>query len=289
MEPASCVCLQPEQEQKKKKRVIGVDSSNIIDKAQRIVRKNGFTEGQITLIKGRLEDIELPADVPSVDAIVSEWMGYALYFENMLTSVLFARDKWLNKNTGLVLPSRALVYLEAMAVTGEDDRVAYWGDVYGYDMGILENEIVAEAQVQSMSPKHVASARCLLHDLDVSVAVDADLDFTRHFQLQITRPCCMNGFILSFDVIFDGKQSNGHMKADFEQCVLSTGCEAETTHWKQTVLWLPSDSRVQCEAGEEINGSLHYQRSAENPRDYLLVVTWSYRGLDRVNTYNLKA
>ena len=37
--------------------------------------------------------------------IVSEWMGYFLVFESMLPSVLFARDKWLNKDGG-VYPDR---------------------------------------------------------------------------------------------------------------------------------------------------------------------------------------
>ena len=47
----------------------------------------------ITLIKGKVEDIELP--VEKVDIIVSEWMGYCLLYESMLDTVLFARDKWL--------------------------------------------------------------------------------------------------------------------------------------------------------------------------------------------------
>ena len=37
------------------------------------------------------------AVLPQVDIIVSEWMGYALLYESMLDSVLFARDKWLSK------------------------------------------------------------------------------------------------------------------------------------------------------------------------------------------------
>lgn len=40
-----------------------------------------------------MEEIELP--VPKVDVIISEWMGYFLLFENMLNTVLYARDKWL--------------------------------------------------------------------------------------------------------------------------------------------------------------------------------------------------
>lgn len=47
----------------------------------------------ITVLKGKVEEIELP--VPHVDIIISEWMGYFLLFENMLNTVLYARDKWL--------------------------------------------------------------------------------------------------------------------------------------------------------------------------------------------------
>ena len=46
----------------------------------------------ITVLKGKVEEIDLPTHV---DVIVSEWMGYFLLFENMVNSVLYARDKWL--------------------------------------------------------------------------------------------------------------------------------------------------------------------------------------------------
>ena len=38
-----------------------------------------------------------------VDILISEWMGYCLFYESMLDSVLFARDKWLLKD-GLMFP-----------------------------------------------------------------------------------------------------------------------------------------------------------------------------------------
>lgn len=44
-------------------------------------------------MKGKVEEIVLP--VAQVDIIISEWMGYFLLFENMLNTVLYARDKWL--------------------------------------------------------------------------------------------------------------------------------------------------------------------------------------------------
>lgn len=55
----------------------------------------------ITVLKGKIEEIELP--VASVDIIISEWMGYFLLFENMLNTVLYARDKWLVSVSVLLL------------------------------------------------------------------------------------------------------------------------------------------------------------------------------------------
>lgn len=63
-------------------------------------------EDKITLIKGKVEEVELPVD--KVDIIISEWMGYFLLYESMLSTVLFARDKWL-KPDGLLFPDRARI------------------------------------------------------------------------------------------------------------------------------------------------------------------------------------
>lgn len=53
---------------------------------------------EITLVRGKVEEIELPAEYPKVDIIISEWMGYCLFYESMLNTVIFARDKWLVSN-----------------------------------------------------------------------------------------------------------------------------------------------------------------------------------------------
>ena len=42
-----------------------------------------------------------------VDIIISEWMGYCLFYESMLDTVLYARDKWL-KPGGLMFPDRSV-------------------------------------------------------------------------------------------------------------------------------------------------------------------------------------
>lgn len=89
------------------KHVIGVDMSTIIFKAREIVKVNGL-EDKITLIQGKMEEIEIP--FPKVDIIISEWMGYFLLYESMLDTVLYARDRYLEKD-GLIFPDKATIFV----------------------------------------------------------------------------------------------------------------------------------------------------------------------------------
>ena len=104
--------------------------SNIIDQAVKIVEANGFKDSTsslvihasflgyshfcapaITLVKGKLEDTELP--IKQFDIIISEWMGYFLLYESMLDTVLEARDRYL-KPGGLIFPDHATLYIAAI-------------------------------------------------------------------------------------------------------------------------------------------------------------------------------
>ena len=44
---------------------------------------------------------------------MSEWMGYFLFYESMLDTVLYARDRWL-KPGGVMLPDQASIWLTAI-------------------------------------------------------------------------------------------------------------------------------------------------------------------------------
>jgi hypothetical protein len=70
-----------------------------------------FSILEITLVKGKLEEAELP--VQEFDIIISEWMGYFLLYESMLDTVLLARDKYLTKG-GLMFPDTATLFLAAI-------------------------------------------------------------------------------------------------------------------------------------------------------------------------------
>ena len=93
--------------------------SSIVDHAKQIVKDNGLSD-TVTIIRGKVEEIELPAGVDKVDIIISEWMGYCLFYESMLDTVLYARDKWLAEG-GLMFPDKATLY-----VCGIEDRWVKW-------------------------------------------------------------------------------------------------------------------------------------------------------------------
>lgn len=55
-------------------RVIGIECSNIVEYAKQIVEANHLSD-VITIVKGKVEEVQLPDGIEAVDIIISEWMG----------------------------------------------------------------------------------------------------------------------------------------------------------------------------------------------------------------------
>ena len=248
------------------KKVVGIDLSSIIDRSKKIIEKNGYSD-VITLVKGRLENTKLPLEEGEVDVIVSEWMGYALYYENMLSSVIFARNKYLSNN-GIMLPSTACLYIEAMTSEGESDRVNWWKEVYGFNMMDISDLLTTEAQVQYANKEDIISNRFLFHNLDTKIASDTDLDFGSNFHITIDQEKILKAFVISFDVLFE---SNYFKK----NITLTTSVQSKDTHWKQTVLWLEPKNCEIVSKNTIINGNVKYVRTKENIRDYTIQLQWN--------------
>jgi len=145
------------------KHVYAVDCSSIINSAKRIVNDNNMSD-KITLLQGKMEEIELPIPTQSVDIIISEWMGYFLLYESMLNTVLYARDKWLKPNgEGIVFPDKAVMYLcgcedEQMKY----ERIDFWENVYGFNMSALKEVALKEPVVDIVDPKVEIACCCAI-------------------------------------------------------------------------------------------------------------------------------
>merc|ERR1712106_972256 len=128
-------------------KVIGVDMSSIVEHAKNIVRDNNLSD-VVTIIRGKVEEITLP--VEKVDIIVSEWMGYCLFYESMLDTVLYARDKWLAPG-GILYPDRTTLYITAIEdFEYKEDKIDWWDSVYGFNMSCIKEMAIREGLVDEV-------------------------------------------------------------------------------------------------------------------------------------------
>ena len=224
------------------KHVYGIEFADIADYAKEIVRQNNLTD-KITIIKSKVEEAELP--VPKVDIIISEWMGYFLIYESMLDTVLYARDKWLNKD-GYIFPDRARIFLSSM----EDEeyrhnKIESWNNVYGFDMSCIRNTALAEPLIDITNPENVNSTISKVFDIDLYTVTKEELDFSAGFELTFTRDDKCHAIATWFDVIFQ-KVPN--------KVVLPTGPFEEPTHWRQVMFYLNKEIKVK--KGEVLKGNI---------------------------------
>lgn len=236
--------------------VYAIDCSSIINQAKKIIERNGFAN-IITTIRGKVEEIELPDNVQYVDIIVSEWMGYFLLYESMLDTVLFARDKWLIPNNGIVFPDKAVLYLTAIEDASiRRARFDYWDDVYGFDMSPIKEIALMEPVVDVVDSKAVVTDTVPILNIDILTCTKDDLDFTSKFKLQASRNDYIHGLVAYFECAF----TQIHKPIGF-----STSPYARYTHWKQTIFYLQEALTI-C-AGEIITGELSCKPNRKNRRD----------------------
>lgn len=245
------------------KHVYSVDMSNIIEKAKEIVSLNGF-EDKITLLQGKLEDIELP--VKQVDIIVSEWMGYFLLYESMLDTVLYARDKYLVEG-GLILPDKCSMYIAGIEDSQyKNEKIHYWEDFYGFDYSPFIKVAMAEPLVDTVENNSLITAPHKFFEFDINTVSKEGLSFHKNFQLEAIDSDLCHAYLVWFDCEFPGD----------EKVTLYTGPMKPYTHWKQTVFYM--DQVLDLKKGEVIKGSIASRPNAKNPREVDIEIAWDFKG-----------
>ncbi|KAL5728837.1 type I protein arginine methyltransferase [Ranunculus cassubicifolius] len=260
------------------KHVYAVECSQMADMAKEIVETNKLSD-VVTVLKGKIEEIELP--VAHVDIIISEWMGYFLLFENMLDTVLYARDKWLVPD-GIVLPDKASLYLTAIEdAEYKEDKIEFWNDVYGFDMSCIRKQSMMEPLVDTVDQNQIVTNSQLLKTMDISKMTSGDASFTAPFKLIAEKSDYIHALVAYFDVSF----TRCHKLMGF-----STGPRSRATHWKQTVLYL-EDVLTICE-GEAVVGSMTVAPNKNNPRDVDITLKYTLNGqrsqVSRIQHYKMR-
>merc|ERR1711953_1602382 len=247
-------------------KVIGVDMSSIVEYARTIVKENNLSD-KIEILRGKVEEISLPDGIEKVDIIISEWMGYCLFYESMLDTVLFARDKWL-KPGGLMFPDRASLFMTAIEDHEYKEQKIYWWDsVYGFDMSAIRDVALSEPLVDVVDAKQVVTDSCRMKEIDLKTVKTEDLNFNVPFTIRSKRNDYVHAFVAFFTVEF----SPCHKRTGF-----STGPEARYTHWKQTVFYLKDCMTVK--NGEVISGEFNMEPNKRNKRDLDINIKYEFEG-----------
>ena len=210
--------------------------------SEKIIKKNGL-ERVIQVVKGRVEEIELDE---KVDVIVSEWMGFYLLHESMLSSVLVARDRFLSED-GVILPSSATLYAAPTSLLTLRRKIdKTWKDMYGFDFSpVADGWFNSQSQpLTDIIPESdiVANAHTLtVINLKYADKNDFD-DITSSLTFKIDKPNVLRGVVLWFDVSFTLHEDDE--TSDDEKLILSTSPYSQPTHWKQTTIPLPTSLLV---------------------------------------------
>ncbi|KNC27430.1 hypothetical protein FF38_06519 [Lucilia cuprina] len=230
-------------------KVFAVDPSNVVYYTRKIVQANGY-EGVIEVIKGKIEEIDLP--VKEVDIIVCDWMGYALLYQAICDSVIYARDKWLRKPGGLIFPDQGKLYMVALEDTKhKNGNINWWSNVYGFNMRCLREVALIEPRYQSIRPDQVMSKQFPIKSLNLNTATQNDLKFRSKFMLPIQKTGHMDGIALYFHVYF----TKSHTPLGF-----STDPWSPRTNWLQTILFFDQSLAIN-------SGSLYYGGIEFIPKD----------------------
>lgn len=193
-----------------------------------------------------MEEVELPFGEGEIDIIVSEWMGYFLLYESMLDCVLWARDKYLNKKTGKMLPDRAQMYVAAI----EDseymgDKESFWRNVYGVNMSCMTNGIFTDPMVDIVPSANIMSDSCCILDLDLVKMKKEEVEFANCWSLKMQYTDRVHGLVSWFDCSFSDLK---------KPVVLTTSPMKKGTHWKQSVFYL--DRPLDVRKGDDLCGSV---------------------------------
>jgi len=263
------------------RKVIGIEFSNIAEQSKRIIADNKL-DHIITVVHGKVEDVvTLPDGIEQVDVIISEWMGYCLFYESMLNTVIYARDRWLNKEQGVLFPDRAQLFVCAIEDRQyKDDKINWWDNVYGFNMSSIRRVAITEPLVDVVDPNQVVTNNSCVKDVDLYTVTVDDLSWISNFNLVARR----NDYIQALVTFFTVEFSKCHKRTGF-----STGPDAHYTHWKQTVFYL--EEALTVKKNEELTGTFSVMPNKRNERDLDFAIAVKFHGelsdLEEQNTYTM--
>ncbi|KAJ7980272.1 Protein arginine N-methyltransferase [Quillaja saponaria] len=250
------------------KHVYAVEASEMTKYAHKLIAGNPSLGQRITVIKGKVEDVELPE---KADILISEPMGTLLVNERMLESYVIARDRFLSPN-GKMFPSIGRIHMAPFSdeylFVEIANKALFWQqqNYYGVDLtplyGSAFQGYFSQPVVDAFDPR-LLMAPAICHVIDFSKTKEENLyEIDIPLRFISSMGARIHGLACWFDVLFNGSTV---------QRWLTTAPGAPTTHWYQLRCVLSQPIYVM--AGQEITGRLHL--IAHNAQSYSIHLTLS--------------
>ncbi|XP_073054507.1 probable histone-arginine methyltransferase 1.3 isoform X1 [Primulina eburnea] len=246
------------------KHVYAVEASDMAGYARKLVAGNPLLSQKITVVKGKVEEVELPE---KADILISEPMGTLLINERMLESYIIARDRFLIPN-GKMFPGLGRIHMAPFSdeylYTEIANKALFWQqqNYYGVNLTPLHSAAFqgyfSQPVVDAFDPRLLV-ALAVSHEINFMSSKEEELyeiDIPLRFIASVgTR---IHGLACWFDVLFDGSST--------VQRWLTTAPGAPTTHWYQLRCVLSQPIYVM--PGQEITGRL--RMVAHKAQSYML-------------------
>ncbi|CAA9990889.1 histone-arginine methyltransferase, putative [Plasmodium knowlesi strain H] len=260
--------------------VVGIDNAHrILTKAKKITEKNGASN--IYLFEGKIEQNNIYIDekeeihyinkkedlekykkiyniknlqILKFDIIISEWMGYFLFYECMIDTILYARDFYLKEN-GLLLPNKVYLYLAGYNDTEYiNENILIWDSpLYGKDLSELKpnsKNFMENAKIINLDKNKVSTQVVNYAIIDMyTYRKNENVYISSDFKIAVNNGKVVTSLGFYFDCHFEAYRcyadESSHSGKDLtptaDECtniILTTSMFKEETHWRQTLLHL---------------------------------------------------
>ncbi|KAL9314838.1 hypothetical protein ACSQ67_020290 [Phaseolus vulgaris] len=250
------------------KHVYAVEASEMAEYARKLIAGNPILGQRITVIKGKVEDVELPE---RADILISEPMGTLLVNERMLESYVIARDRFLTPN-GKMFPSVGRIHMAPFSdeylFVEIANKALFWQqqNYYGVDLtplhGTAFQGYFSQPVVDAFDPRLLIAAP-IFHVIDFTKIKEEELyEIDIPLKFTATVGARLHGLACWFDVLFNGSTARRW---------LTTAPGSPTTHWYQLRCVLSQPIYVV--AGQEITGRMHL--IAHTAQSYTIYLTLS--------------
>jgi len=209
------------------KRVYAVEPTEIINLAKKIAKDNNLSS-RIKFINSKIENADIPE---KADCIVSEWLGVFAIQENMLPSVVFAKENFLKKG-GKLLPEKVNLYLSL--VENKEihfSKIDFWKNKpYGLNYEKFAFIQANDVYVDVFTKNNLLTPPKEIFSIDVSSIKNSSFRIKEAFKIERSGLC--HGFVGWFQAVFPGG------------VILETTPGYSTTHWEQAFFPIGDSIRV---------------------------------------------